>query len=308
VGIVYGYSNVEGDVVEMMVKKHYKGIVYAGVGNGNIHKNVFPELEKARREGVLVVRSSRVPTGATTLDAEVDDKKYGFVASWGLNPQKARVLLMLALTKTHDWKEIQEYHILGQGRFIIGLTFTKELAEARARGYKFHYLSAIRTFQELNEVADFGVCRIRLGAPLFFQLDKVGRVYSGPIYAIANMASNDSIFEQKEGVTGLWIRPEDVPTYEPYIELIEFIGNQKQEQALFRIYAEQHAWSGELGMVVQDLNYPCTNRMIPPTLAETRLNCGQRCQEGGRCHICYRMMDLANPEKIRNYLEATKEN
>ena len=47
--------------------------------------------------------------GATTLDAEVDDAKYGFVASWDLNPQKARILLMLALTKTHDWKQIQEY-------------------------------------------------------------------------------------------------------------------------------------------------------------------------------------------------------
>ena len=109
VGIAYGYSNVEGDVVEMMVKKGYKGIVYAGVGNGNIHKNVFPELEKARKEGVIVVRSSRVPTGATTLDAEVDDNKYQFVASWGLNPQKARVLLMLALTKTSDWQKIQQY-------------------------------------------------------------------------------------------------------------------------------------------------------------------------------------------------------
>ena len=109
VGIAYGYSNVEADVVKMMIKEHYKGIVYAGVGNGNIHKNVFPELEKARKEGILVVRSSRVPTGATTLDAEVDDNKYEFVASWGLNPQKARILLMLALTKTHDWKTIQKY-------------------------------------------------------------------------------------------------------------------------------------------------------------------------------------------------------
>lgn len=109
VGIAYGYSNVEGDVVEMMVEKGYRGIVYAGVGNGNIHRNVFPELEEARREGIVVVRSSRVPTGATTLDAEVDDERYGFVASWGLNPQKARVLLMLALTKTSDWKHIQEY-------------------------------------------------------------------------------------------------------------------------------------------------------------------------------------------------------
>jgi L-asparaginase type II len=109
VGIAYGYSNVQGDVVNMMVKSGYKGIVYAGVGNGNIHKNVFPELENARKKGVLVVRSSRVPTGATTLDAEVDDNKYQFVASWGLNPQKARILLMLALTKTDDWKKIQEY-------------------------------------------------------------------------------------------------------------------------------------------------------------------------------------------------------
>lgn len=109
VGIAYGYSNVKGDVVDMMIDKHYKGIVYAGVGNGNIHKNVFPELEKARKDGIIVVRSSRVPTGATTLDAEVDDNKYQFVASWGLNPQKARILLMLALTKTDDWKRIQKY-------------------------------------------------------------------------------------------------------------------------------------------------------------------------------------------------------
>ena len=109
VGIAYGYSSVEGDVVKMMIKKDYKGIVYAGVGNGNIHKNVFPELEKARKDGIIVVRSSRVPTGATTLDAEVDDNKYEFVASWGLNPQKARILLMLALTKTDDWQTIQKY-------------------------------------------------------------------------------------------------------------------------------------------------------------------------------------------------------
>ncbi len=87
----------------------YQGIIHAGVGNGNIHQNLFPILEKARQQGILVVRSSRVPTGPTTLDAEVDDNKYQFVASQELNPQKARVLLMLALTKTKDWKKIQEY-------------------------------------------------------------------------------------------------------------------------------------------------------------------------------------------------------
>lgn len=109
VGIVYSYSNIEADMMESMLTNGYKGIIHAGVGNGNIHKNIFPVLEKARKQGIQVVRSSRVPTGPTTLDAEVDDNKYQFVASQELNPQKSRVLLMLALTKTTDWKEIQKY-------------------------------------------------------------------------------------------------------------------------------------------------------------------------------------------------------
>lgn len=109
VGIVYAYSNVEADVMEPFLSKGYKGIVHAGLGNGNYHKNIFPKLLEARKQGIIVVRSSRVPTGPTTLYDEVDDAKYQFVASWELNPQKARVLLMLALTRTTDWQQIQQY-------------------------------------------------------------------------------------------------------------------------------------------------------------------------------------------------------
>lgn len=109
VGIVYSYSNIEPDMVRPLLDNGYRGIIHAGVGNGNIHKNIFPLLIDARRKGILVVRSSRVPTGPTTLDAEVNDAEYQFVASQELNPQKSRVLLMLALTITNDWKQIQEY-------------------------------------------------------------------------------------------------------------------------------------------------------------------------------------------------------
>ena len=111
VGIVYSYSNIDADMVEPMLKNGYEGIVHAGVGNGNIHCNVFPILEKARKQGIQVVRSSRITSGPTTLDNEVDDAHYEFIASQQLNPQKARILLMLALTKTRDWKEIQKYFL-----------------------------------------------------------------------------------------------------------------------------------------------------------------------------------------------------
>ena len=71
-------------------------------------ETVFDTLATAAKNGTAVVRSSRVPTGATTQDAEVDDAKYGFVASGTLNPQKARVLLQLALTQTKDPQQIQQ--------------------------------------------------------------------------------------------------------------------------------------------------------------------------------------------------------
>ncbi|MGF1701807.1 L-asparaginase 2 [Photobacterium makurazakiensis] len=113
VGIVYNYSNASELPVKAFVNAEYDGIVSAGVGNGNMFHTVFDELAKASEDGVMVVRSARTPTGSTTLDAEVDDDKYGFVASGSLNPQKARILLMLSLTQTQDYKEVQklfQYH------------------------------------------------------------------------------------------------------------------------------------------------------------------------------------------------------
>ncbi|MBD0244668.1 L-asparaginase, partial [Acinetobacter baumannii] len=50
---------------------------------------------------------SRVPQGFVLRDAEQPDSKYGWVAAHDLNPQKARLLAALALTKTNDAKEIQ---------------------------------------------------------------------------------------------------------------------------------------------------------------------------------------------------------
>jgi L-asparaginase len=41
-------------------------------------------------------------------NVEVDDDKLGFIASMELNPQKARVLLMLGLMKTSDTNKLQE--------------------------------------------------------------------------------------------------------------------------------------------------------------------------------------------------------
>lgn len=108
VDILYGYAGAESEFVDFSVEQGAKGIVYAGVGNGNFNEGVQDALASAVEQGISVCRSSRIGSGKVTLGNEVDDDKYGFVVSDDLNPQKARVLLMLALTQTGDKDEIQE--------------------------------------------------------------------------------------------------------------------------------------------------------------------------------------------------------
>jgi L-asparaginase, type II len=109
VGIVYGYANCSALPIQAFMDAKFDGIVLAGVGDGNFYKDVFEVALKARAKGINIVRASRVPFGPTCLNGEVDDEKHHFVAALCLSPQKARVLLMLALTQTRDWKRIQQY-------------------------------------------------------------------------------------------------------------------------------------------------------------------------------------------------------
>lgn len=108
VDIVYSHANDYGDIVEHLVKMGSKGIVHAGTGNGSIHNDVMVTLKAAQDSGVRVVRSSIVGSGFIDPSKKMDyDGK--FILGSDLNPQKARILLMLGLTKTDDVKELQKY-------------------------------------------------------------------------------------------------------------------------------------------------------------------------------------------------------
>lgn len=107
VDILFGHPHGTKDLVEAVVKAGTKGIVYAGMGNGNPFPSTQDALGDAVKKGVIVARSSRTGSGSTVQEGEVDDAKYGFIATTSLSPQKARVLLMLGLTKTTDKEALQ---------------------------------------------------------------------------------------------------------------------------------------------------------------------------------------------------------
>jgi L-asparaginase len=107
VDIVFGCADMSPDLIDASVANGAKGIVIAGVGNGNMNKASLDAAANAVKKGVVVVRSSRVATGSVGRNVEVNDDELGFIASDELNPQKARILLSLALLKQRSKADLQ---------------------------------------------------------------------------------------------------------------------------------------------------------------------------------------------------------
>ena len=108
VDIIMASVDMPADLIDCAVTNGARGIVIAGVGNGNMTKAAVHAASKAVKQGVTVVRSSRVPTGTVGRNVEIKDDEMGFIASDELNPQKARILLSLALLGKRTPEQIQQ--------------------------------------------------------------------------------------------------------------------------------------------------------------------------------------------------------
>jgi len=95
VDILYDHQGAGLHLYRAAIDAGVKGIVVAGTGNGSLSPAARAGAEEARRHGIAVVRASR--TGSGTVTPSADDAALGTVAANSLNPQKARILLMLAL-------------------------------------------------------------------------------------------------------------------------------------------------------------------------------------------------------------------
>ena len=102
--IIYGYQDDPEYMYDAAIAHHADGIIYAGTGAGSVSVRSAAGIKKAQQAGIVVVRASRTGSGVVPPD----DSQPGLVAD-SLNPAKARILLMTALTQTKDPQLIQQY-------------------------------------------------------------------------------------------------------------------------------------------------------------------------------------------------------
>src|SRR5262249_12248334 len=105
VDIVYSYAGADGVVVERLVEAGAQGIVIASMPSSALPPAQDAALLKASRDGILVVKSRRSNAGRQYIHAK--DVDTGVISADNLNPQKARVLAMLALWRTRERDEIR---------------------------------------------------------------------------------------------------------------------------------------------------------------------------------------------------------
>ncbi len=97
VEIIYGHSNMDAVQIDDAIHHGAQGIILAGVGDGNTSHTALEGLDRAAKQGILVVRSTRTGSGFVNRNVEVSDDLHNFIVSYDLNPQKARILLQLLI-------------------------------------------------------------------------------------------------------------------------------------------------------------------------------------------------------------------
>jgi len=105
--VVYTYGNMNPVALDAFISAGAKGLVWAGFGAGSVPDYMDKPLKDARAKGVFIVRTTRLAYGYTVRNGETNDDKNDYIVADDQNPAKSRILLALALMKTHDTKELQ---------------------------------------------------------------------------------------------------------------------------------------------------------------------------------------------------------
>ncbi len=112
VEIVSQYAGADGRVISLLLQQgNLNGLVIEGFGLGHVTSGTLQAIKEVRGHGIPVVLSTRVYTGRVVplYARDVELQQLGCLRADNLSAQKARVLLMLALTRTTNNEELQKY-------------------------------------------------------------------------------------------------------------------------------------------------------------------------------------------------------
>lgn len=191
--------------------------------------------------------------------------------------------------------ELEKFLSLECSNLIYACDNINQMKLCKEYNVPFYYKYTITSYYEAEALKDLGVCYFQIGVPLIFDLKTIS-AFKVPLRAVANLAY-EPYLPHENGIVGGWIRPEDVEKYSEYIDVLEFYNDSRRhekEETLYKIYAKNKEWPGNLNLIIDYLNYDVDNRLIyDDGFAERRMNCKQKCiSNPGSCRFCIDRMSF----------------
>ena len=212
-----------------------------------------------------------------------------------------------------DWVEVEALSKQCDLTIILE-DFVHNYKACRGRQLKYMWAYPVTNYAEFTSILVTGVSELILGEPLCFNLPPI-KVVCERIGVQLRMVPNrcyENYIPRKTGVNGIYIRPEDVPVYEQYIDSLSFAAKDlSHERVLFRVYHNEKKWPGNLNLLLTNLQYDFDSRALPDEFADIRTKCRQKCMEPNfnrhTCQYCLSAFNLAKAlaqGENRRYLES----
>lgn len=235
------------------------------------------------------------------LDYRDKDKIFDYLIDFEEEPKE--YVVVLGNAEEIVWDELVKINELSNNKLTVAIRILQNAEILNDLGIKWYWEYAITTYYELDTVMNFNPTYLLLGAPLYFDLPEVKK-RNVPIRLVANMCY-ENMLPHKTGATGTYVRPEDVPAYEKYVDILEFVtfGNLKKEHTLLGVYLSGH-WPGNLNLLLTNLGEHVDNRAVPEQFGEARIQCRQSCMRNSHCRLCENLIKFAqvvdkNRDKIK---------
>lgn len=174
--------------------------------------------------------------------------------------------------------------------------------EMRKSGIPYFYNTLATDLDTFTGLINSGASDVYVGGNLGFEIKDISRIAHQrgiKIRVYPNKCQTNWI--GTPDIKTFFIRPEDVPSYEPYIDVMEIwaetLAEKQNIDIYYKIYAMDKEWYGDLKEFLIDWNSNLDNRFIIPQFAEARLNCKKRCLKGHPCHVCERIIDISKKLK-----------
>lgn len=174
--------------------------------------------------------------------------------------------------------------------------------EMRKSDIPYFYNTLATDLDTFTGLINSGASDVYIGGNLGFEIKDISRIAHQrgiKIRVYPNKCQTNWI--GTPDIKTFFIRPEDVPSYEPYVDVMEIwaenLVDKNNIDVYYKIYAIDKEWYGDLKEFLIDWNSNLDNRFIIPQFAEARLNCKKRCLKGHPCHVCERIIDISKKLK-----------